>query len=199
VKRFLDIALSAVGVVVLLPVFAIVAIAIKLNSPGPVFFRQQRIGRRFQPFTIYKFRTMKVDAASTGRPISVGDDDRVTRVGGVLRRLKIDEFPQLFNVLKGDMSLVGPRPELKQFVEMYREAYTEILEARPGLTDPASIKYRNEAALLGGCEDPEAEYAQRILPDKIRLSREYVRRSSISMDLVLLLKTLFHIANNEAA
>ncbi len=196
-KRTFDAILASAGLLVLSPVFAVVSLLVKIDSAGPVFFRQERVGRRFRPFTIYKFRTMR-DRASWGRAISVGDDDRVTRVGRVLRRLKIDELPQLVNVVRGDMSLVGPRPELPQFVDMFREEYVDILEARPGLTDFASIEYRHEAALLALVADPEAEYVNRILPDKIRLSREYVRRASIALDLRLIFETLFHIARGRA-
>ena len=191
IKRALDVLVSAVGLALLSPLFAIVAVLVKLDSSGPVFFRQERIGRRFRPFAIYKFRTMA--DAPAGRRIALGDDSRVTRMGRLLRRAKIDELPQLVNVLGGDMSLVGPRPEVRQFVDLFRDDYAEILEARPGMTDLASIKYRDEAALLAGSADPEAEYVRRILPDKIRLAREYVRRSSVAFDLALIAKTLWHL------
>jgi lipopolysaccharide/colanic/teichoic acid biosynthesis glycosyltransferase len=192
-KRALDIVLAACGLIVLAPLLAVAAALIAIDSRGPVLFTQARVGRRFRPFLIYKLRTMRVDDGG-GRPISVGGDPRITRVGRVLRRTKIDELPQLVNVIKGDMSLVGPRPELARYVEMFRDDYAEILEARPGLTDLASIKYRDEAALLASASDPEAEYVERILPDKIRLGREYVRRSSVLFDLQLIVRTVFHLA-----
>jgi lipopolysaccharide/colanic/teichoic acid biosynthesis glycosyltransferase len=192
-KRAFDVVLSACGLVALAPVIAVAAVLVKIDSPGPAFFTQERIGRRFRPFVIYKLRTMSADRRA-GRPISVSGDARITRVGRVLRRTKIDELPQLYNVLNGDMSLVGPRPELARYVELFRDDYADILEARPGLTDLASIKYRDEAALLARAPDPEAEYVQRILPDKIRLAREYVRRSSVPFDIELIARTVFHIA-----
>ena len=197
IKRIIDVAISAVTLVLLSPLFTVVAVLVRIDSPGPVFFRQERIGRRFRPFVIYKFRTMT--GAPAGPRIALGDESRVTRAGRVLRRTKIDELPQLLNVLSGDMSLVGPRPEVRQFVELFRDDYAEILEARPGLTDLASIKYRDEAALLAGAADPEAEYIGRILPDKIRLAREYLRRSSVAFDLALLAKTLWHVAGGKVA
>jgi lipopolysaccharide/colanic/teichoic acid biosynthesis glycosyltransferase len=192
-KRALDVLVAAVGLIVVSPVLAIAAALVKLDSPGPALFRQERVGRRFRPFVLYKFRTMRVNANGEGPSIAVGNDSRVTRTGRMLRRTKIDELPQLWNVLKGDMSLVGPRPELRQFVDMFHQDYAEILEARPGITDLASIKYRDEAALLAGAAHPEEEYVKRILPDKIRLARESVRRSSIAFDLSVLAKTLFHV------
>jgi lipopolysaccharide/colanic/teichoic acid biosynthesis glycosyltransferase len=196
IKRLIDVLVSVVGLILLLPVAAIVAVLVKLDSRGPVLFRQERIGRAFHPFVIYKFRTMAA-ARTDASHFTPGDESRVTRVGGMLRRTKLDELPQLFNVLVGDMSLVGPRPEVRQFVEMFREDYSEILQARPGLTDLASIKYRNEAAMLAAADDPEAEYVARILPDKIRLAREYVRRSSVAFDLALLAKTVWRVAGGK--
>jgi len=197
-KRGFDVLVSALALVVLWPVLAIVAVILKLDSDGPVLFTQERIGRGFAPFLIYKFRTMTA-APSPGGRIAIGDESRVTRLGRILRRTKIDELPQLLNVLKGDMSLVGPRPEVRQFVELFRADYAEILRARPGMTDLASIKYRDEAALLAGAADPEAEYVSRILPDKIRLAREYVQRSSVAFDLTVIAKTLWHVAVGKAA
>jgi lipopolysaccharide/colanic/teichoic acid biosynthesis glycosyltransferase len=195
-KRVLDVTVSLLGLVCLSPVLALVAVLLKASSPGPILFRQVRMGRSFRPFTIYKFRTMK-SGDVPGRPISVGSDPRVTAMGDLLRRTKLDELPQLFNVLKGDMSLVGPRPELPQFVSLFRSEYADILTARPGMTDLASIKYRDEAALLAGVADPEAEYVGRILPDKIRLAHEYLRRSSVPFDLTLIARTVFHLAGGK--
>ena len=189
-KRTLDLTLAGLGVVVLSPLLAAVAASVALDSPGPVFFRQVRVGRGFRPFRIIKFRTMVEDAARRGGPLSIGADPRVTRIGRWLRRLKLDELPQLFNVLAGDMSLVGPRPEVPEYVERYRADYADILTVRPGMTDLASLKYRDESALLAAAADPGAEYVRVILPDKIRLAREYVRRSSVLFDLSLILRTL---------
>jgi len=188
-KRLLDMVAAGAGLLLLAPLFGIVAACIKLDSRGPVFFKQQRIGKGFRPFQIYKFRTMR-NESDAALPLTVGADARITRVGGFLRRSKIDELPQLFNILKGDMTLVGPRPEVPRYVEAFRRDYEEILTVRPGLTDLASLKYRDEAAVLGRSDDPEEEYVQRVLPDKIRLSKEYIRRSSVPFDIRLIFKTL---------
>jgi lipopolysaccharide/colanic/teichoic acid biosynthesis glycosyltransferase len=189
-KRLFDIIGSIVGLLFLFPVLILAALLVKLDSRGPVFFRQERIGRNFKPFLIYKFRTMVQDAARAGRPITVGEDPRITRAGGFLRKTKIDELPQLMNVLKGDMSLVGPRPEVPEYVKLFRSDYAEVLKIRPGITDLASIKYRDEAAVLRNSDNPEQEYLTRILPDKVRLAKEYVQRSSLFFDLGLILQTL---------
>jgi lipopolysaccharide/colanic/teichoic acid biosynthesis glycosyltransferase len=189
-KRGLDITISLAGLVVLAPLLVLVALLIKLDSKGTVFFRQERIGRWFRPFRIYKFRTMYRDAASQGPAITIGDDRRITRIGRLLRKTKIDELPQLINVLAGDMSLVGPRPEVREYVEMFAGDYETILAVRPGITDLASIKFRNESTILGQAEHPQEEYIKRVLPEKIRLGKEYVRRSSLPLDAVLLLRTL---------
>jgi lipopolysaccharide/colanic/teichoic acid biosynthesis glycosyltransferase len=189
-KRGVDLLLAGLGVVVLSPVYVVVAALVALDSPGPVFFRQTRLGRGFRPFRIIKFRTMVTDAERRGGKLSVGADPRITRVGRGLRRLKLDELPQLLNVLAGDMSLVGPRPEVPEYVERFRSEYADILTVRPGMTDLASLKYRDESALLAAAADPAAEYVRVILPDKIRLAREYVRRSSLRLDLSLILRTL---------
>lgn len=196
IKRLFDVSVAVVALILLAPLLAIVAVAIKLDSSGPVLFTQERIGRGFRPFVIYKFRTMTPPPAEATR-IALGDSSRVTKIGRLLRRTKIDEIPQLANVLKGDMSVVGPRPEVRQYVDMFRDEYAEILQARPGLTDLASIKYRDESALLAEASDPEAEYVGRILPDKIRLAREYVRRSSVSFDLALIAKTVWRVAGGK--
>lgn len=195
VKRSLDILMAALGLVLISPLFAAVAAAIRCGSRGPVFFRQERIGRGFQPFQIIKFRTMIERAAELGSPLTAGHHDpRITRVGRLLRRTKIDELPQLINVLKGDMSLVGPRPEIRRYVDLFREDYEYLLTVRPGLTDLASLAYRNEASLLSATGDPEQEYLHRILPDKIALSRQYVEHMSPWLDLSLIAKTLLGIA-----
>jgi len=192
-KRVFDAIISSLGLLLLGPVFLIVALMIKLDSRGPVFFKQARIGRAFRSFFIYKFRTMIADAASRGGTLTVGSDPRITRLGAVLRTTKIDEIPQLINILKGDMSFVGPRPEVPEFVELFRSDYEEILRVRPGLTDLASLKYRNEAMTLAQAEDPHEDYLKRVLPDKIRLAKEYIRRSSFLFDLGLIIKTLVRL------
>jgi lipopolysaccharide/colanic/teichoic acid biosynthesis glycosyltransferase len=194
-KRLIDFVLALIGLLILFPVFLLAAGLIKLDSCGPVFFRQKRMGKRFRSFNILKFRTMVQDAPSKGAIITVGSDPRVTRVGQFLRKFKIDELPQLINVLKGDMSLVGPRPELPEYVQLFREDYEQILRIRPGITDLASLKYRNESALLAAYPDPQAAYRDIILPDKIKLAREYLRVASLTTDLKVILKTLVRLAD----
>jgi lipopolysaccharide/colanic/teichoic acid biosynthesis glycosyltransferase len=189
-KRLLEMMIAAMGLFLLSPLLVLVAVLIRIDSRGPVFFRQERVGQGFRPFLILKFRTMMPDAHRFGRQITAGADPRITKIGKVLRRSKIDELPQLLNVLKGDMSFVGPRPEVSRYVELYRQDFKEILQVRPGITDLASIKYRDEAELLGSAEDPEREYIERILPDKLRLAKEYVRRSSLWFDFSVIFKTL---------
>ncbi len=192
-KRGLDIIVSFLGLVVLCPLVLLVAGAIKLDSRGPIFFRQERIGRGFRPFFIFKFRTMAQDSIARGQSITVGDDPRITRVGWFLRKAKIDELPQLINVLRGEMTFVGPRPEVPQYVKLFRQDYEEILKVRPGITDLASIKYCDEAAILGQCENPEEEYVTHVLPDKISLGKEYIRQSSLLFDLTVIFKTLLKV------
>jgi lipopolysaccharide/colanic/teichoic acid biosynthesis glycosyltransferase len=195
IKRVFDIVVAGVGLILLLPVMIIVALLIKSDSQGPVFFKQQRMGKGFRPFWIYKFRTMKENSELAGRLVTVGEDPRITRVGRFLRKTKIDELPQLINVLKGDMSFVGPRPEVPRFVELFQREYAEILAIRPGITDLASLKYQDEASLLAKAEDPEEEYLQHVLPDKIRLAKDYLQHSSLFFDLWLIAKTLFKVLN----
>ena len=192
-KRTFDIIVSLLGLVVLSPLLLLIGFVIKLDSPGPIFFRQERIGKGFRPFFIFKFRTMVQDLSGRGRLITVGDDPRITRPGGFLRKTKIDELPQLINVLKGDMSLVGPRPEIRQYVELFQKDYEEILKVRPGISDMASLKYSDEASMLGNWQNPGEEYVSRVLPDKIRLAKEYIRNSSFIFDLRLILKTLLKL------
>jgi lipopolysaccharide/colanic/teichoic acid biosynthesis glycosyltransferase len=193
-KRALDLAASGLGLLVVSPILLVAAIAVRLDSAGPILFRQTRVGRNFRPFSIYKFRTMTVDAPERGGQITAGADPRITASGRWLRKSKIDELPQLFNVFLGDMSLVGPRPEVPQYVEMFRDQYAAVLAVRPGLTDPASVKYRDEAEILAASSDPEQEYVQRILPDKIALSRDYIERATLASDVAILFRTLLRIA-----
>ena len=192
-KRIFDIVVSLVGLILLLPLLVFVAVLIKLDSRGPIFFRQQRIGMAFRPFQILKFRTMIDNAQRRGGLITFARDTRITRVGRILRQTKIDELPQLINVLRGDMTFVGPRPEVPEFVELFRQDYEEILTVRPGMTDLASLKYRDEAAVLGHCNNSQEEYLRHVLPDKINLNKEYIRRSSFFFDLTLILKTLLKL------
>lgn len=193
IKRAFDVTVSLVGLIIFFPLLVLVAIMIKLDSAGPIFFRQERIGMQFRPFRIFKFRTMVHDAAAKGGLITFGRDPRITRVGWILRKTKTDELPQLINVLKGDMSLVGPRPEVALYVQAFQKEYEEILKVRPGITDLASLKYRNEEAILGHSDHPEEEYVKRVLPDKIKLAKEYIRRSSLMFDLSVICRTVFKI------
>jgi lipopolysaccharide/colanic/teichoic acid biosynthesis glycosyltransferase len=193
IKRLFDIVAASLGLVLLSPLLLLVSLLIRLDSPGPALFRQERMGRGFRPFFIYKFRTMVQEAPHRGGPITFGADPRITRVGRVLRKTKIDEFPQLINVLKGEMSLVGPRPEVRRYVEMFRHAYEEILRVPPGITDLASLKYRDEAEVLGCAANPEEAYVRYVLPEKLQLAKEYVRRSSLLFDVTLILKTLLKL------
>jgi lipopolysaccharide/colanic/teichoic acid biosynthesis glycosyltransferase len=195
IKRLFDIAAAVAGLLLVSPVLLVAAIAVKLDSEGPVFFVQKRIGRHFRPFSILKLRSMTNDQATDSRQLTVGGDARVTRVGRILRKTKIDELPQLVNVLRGEMSIVGPRPEVHKYVEMFRSDYEEILTVRPGITDLASIRYRDEEGVLAAAVDPERVYVERVLPEKIRLAKEYVRRSSLGFDLHLVMLTLVRIVS----
>lgn len=189
-KRLFDIVVALLGLFLLSPFLLLLGLLIKLDSPGHVFFRQERMGKSLRPFYIYKFRTMMQDMSRNAGPITVGDDPRITRVGRFLRQTKIDEIPQLINVLKGEMTLVGPRPEIRQYVELFRKDYEEILTMRPGITDLASLKYRDEEVVLGAADNSEEEYRRRVLPDKIRLAKEYIKNASFFFDLKLILKTV---------
>jgi lipopolysaccharide/colanic/teichoic acid biosynthesis glycosyltransferase len=189
-KRCFDIVVSATGLVLLSPVLILAGVLVRLTSPGPALFQQVRVGRNFVPFRILKFRTMVQSAPQRGPALTVGRDPRITTVGSFLRKTKLDEFPQLINVLKGEMSLVGPRPEVPKYVEMFREAYAEVLTVRPGITDLASLRFRHEAEILAQAEDPEAEYCQRILPEKLRLAKEYIQHSSLVFDFQVIVQTL---------
>ena len=190
VKRIFDVIVAMVGLLVLWPVMLLIAAAIRADSPGPMFYRGVRVGRFGRPFRIYKFRTLVVDAEKMGGPSTADDDPRITRIGRVLRRYKLDELPQLVNVLKGEMSIVGPRPEVQQYVELFTEEERAILAVQPGMTDWASIWNPDEGALLAGSEDPERTYLEKVRPTKIRLQLEYVRRRSFWVDLVIVAQTV---------
>jgi lipopolysaccharide/colanic/teichoic acid biosynthesis glycosyltransferase len=195
VKRLLDLAGAALGLLLLAPVLALVALAIKLDSPGPVFFRQERVGRHGKVFRIFKFRTMTVTPPGSGPQITAAGDHRVTRVGAFLRRSKLDELAQLIDVLRGTMSLVGPRPEVPRYVAQYpAERRERLLSVRPGITDFASLRYRNEGELLAAAADPERAYVEQILPDKLRVAANSVEHASLAADLRALgltLRTVF--------
>ncbi len=190
-KRLLDVAVAALGLLLLAPLFVIVAVAIKLDSPGPVFFRQERVGRAGRPFHIFKFRTMRTEPVPGDLQLTIGGDPRITRVGRWLRRSKLDEVPQLIDVLRGTMSLVGPRPEVPRWVERYpSERRSQVLSVRPGITDVASLKFRDESAILAQADDPEREYLEVIMPEKLRVAANYIERSTLKSDLRLLGLTL---------
>ena len=192
-KRAMDIAISAAALCVLWPVFLLIALAIVIDDPGPVFYRQVRVGRGGRPFRIFKFRTMVVDADKKGLSITVGRDSRITRVGAFLRKTKLDELAQLLNVLCGQMSFVGPRPEVPRYVELYTPYQRQVLLVRPGITDYASIAYRNENDLLAGADDPERMYIETIMPDKIELNMKYLREISPLTDVRLILRTVLAV------
>jgi len=192
-KRLFDIVASAIGLLVLWPVFLVIAVLIKLEDGGPVFYRQERIGYKGRPFKIWKFRTMVVNADKLGKPLTVGRDPRITRVGYWLRKFKLDELPQLLNVLLGEMSLVGPRPEVPQYVALYNPEQRKVLDLVPGITDPASIKFANEAELLAEASNPEKFYIEHIMPTKIRLNMEYASHATLWSDILVILKTLVRI------
>ena len=188
-KRVFDLVSSVIGLVVLAPILVLVSLFVWLGDRGPVFFRQERVSRGGRIFRIHKFRTMRV--ANTGSQVTSADDDRITLLGKVLRKTKLDELPQLIDVALGDMSLVGPRPEVPRYVAMWGdEARAEILSVRPGITDPAAIAYRNEQDELAAAEDPEAHYTQVILPRKVAMYRDYVRNRSFTGDIKVILGTL---------
>jgi len=193
-KRLFDIVVSSLGLLVTSPLLLLSALAVRLAGPGPVLFRQERLGRGLVPFQMLKFRTMVVGADRRGPGVTVRDDPRVTRVGRWLRETKLDELPQLLNVLRGEMSIVGPRPELDRYVRRFEPEFRDVLRVRPGLTDPATLVYRHEAELLGGDDDPEARYVRDILPEKLRLARAYAEHASFRSDLALVARTLFAIA-----
>ena len=195
-KRAMDIVISAAALLVLWPVFALIALAIVADDPGPVFYRQVRVGRGGKPFRIFKFRTMVVDADKKGLSITVGRDSRITRVGAFLRKTKLDELAQLLNVLRGEMSFVGPRPEVPRYVDLYTPYHRQVLLVRPGITDYASIAYRNENELLAGAKDPERMYIVTVMPAKIELNMKYLREISPLADIRLILQTILAIVRN---
>ena len=190
-KRLFDLAGAGLALLLLAPLLLLLALAIRLDSAGPVFFRQERVGRLGVLFRIHKFRTMRVDAPALGLPLTVGRDARITRVGQWLRHYRLDELPQLMDVLLGRMSLVGPRPEVPRYVAHYPAALrARVLAVRPGITDPASLAHIDEAALLAAAADPEREYIERILPTKLALQAAYAEHATLWTDLAVLARTL---------
>lgn len=189
-KRAFDSFWATLGLLLLWPLFLVVGLLIKLEDRGSVFFRQRRIGWHGHPFRMWKFRTMVVDAELKGSALTVGRDPRITRVGHWLRATKVDELPQLLNVWTGEMSLVGPRPEVQKYVDLYSTEQREVLELRPGITDLASVKYRRESDLLAASSDPDRTYVEEVMPEKIRINLEYAAQASIWADVRVILLTL---------
>lgn len=193
-KRAFDIVCAALGLLVLSPVLLMCALLVGLTSPGGVLFRQERVGKDGVPFTIYKFRSMRKDNA--GLKISTSSDSRITPVGRVLRKTKLDELPQLWNVLKGDMSFVGPRPEVREYTDLYTDEQRQVLLLRPGITGLASIRYRNENDLLSASTDPNRTYIEEVMPAKLALDLEYIPRACVSYDVWLILETLVTVVRD---
>jgi len=196
-KRCFDFVLSLMGLIALLPVFIIVAWVVKMDG-GPVFYRQQRVGKYGTLFNIYKFRSMVIDADKTGAKVTASHDPRITRIGSLLRKTKIDELPQLFNVLTGDMSLVGPRPEVSYYVSKWPDTCREtILSVKPGITDYATLYYNDEQAVLAKAEDPEKAYLKEVMPHKLRMYEQYVNDQNFWLDIRIILATLLKMVGLE--
>lgn len=198
-KRLFDIIASGLGLIVLSPLFAVLAVWIKADSRGPVFYRQIRVGRGNKDFRLYKFRSMRPDSDKLGLITVGGRDPRVTRSGYYIRKYKLDEFPQLINVFIGDMSLVGPRPEVRKYVNMYTPEQMRVLSVRPGITSLASIRYRNENDILAAAEDPDRCYIEKVMPDKLAIDLEYVDRATLWNDIKLIFSTFREIINNRSS
>jgi len=194
-KRLFDIVASGLGLIVLSPLFAVLAVWIKWDSKGPVFYRQIRVGKGNRDFHLYKFRSMRPDSDKAGLITVGGHDPRVTRSGYYIRKYKLDELPQLINVFKGDMSLVGPRPEVRKYVDMYSPEQLRILSVRPGITSLASIRYRNENDILAEADDPEKCYIERVMPDKLAIDMEYIPKANLLTDIRLIFSTFKRIAD----
>lgn len=192
-KRLFDIISSGLGLIVLSPLFVVLAVWIKADSKGPVFYRQTRVGRNNRDFRLYKFRSMRPDSDKLGLITVGGHDPRVTRSGYYIRKYKLDEFPQLINVFLGDMSLVGPRPEVRKYVDMYTPEQMRVLTVRPGITSLASIRYRNENDILAAADDPDRCYIEQVMPDKLAIDLEYVDRATLWNDIKLIFSTFKEI------
>lgn len=189
-KRIFDISCAALGILVLLPFLAAIAIIVKISSKGPVFYRQIRVGKNGQDFSLLKFRTMYINADLKGLLTVGARDPRVTSIGYILRKYKLDELPQLLNVLEGSMSIVGPRPEVRKYVDLYTQEQLEVLRVKPGITDAASIEFRNENDLLAESTDPEVFYIEEVMPKKLRLNKVYAEHNNLGIDILLIVQTL---------
>lgn len=192
-KRAFDLILSILGLILLFPLLLLISLLIRLDSKGHVLFTQGRVGKNNIDFNIYKFRTMRVQSDKKGLLTLGNNDSRITKIGYFLRRYKIDEFPQLINIIKGNMSFVGPRPELRYYVNFYNEYDMEIFKVRPGITGLASLKYRNEVELLKQAEDPETFFIETIIPDKLKFNKEYIKKQSFFFDLKLIALTIIKV------
>lgn len=188
-KRIFDIVMSGLGLICLSPLFVVLAVWIKCDSSGPVFYRQVRVGRHNRDFRLFKFRSMRPGSDRKGLITVGGRDPRVTRSGYYIRKYKLDELPQLINVFIGDMSLVGPRPEVRKYVDMYNAEQMHVLDVRPGITSLASIRYRDENDILAAAEDPDRAYVEQVMPDKIAIDLEYVAKASLATDIALIFRT----------
>lgn len=197
-KRVFDLAASIGGLLLGCPLLLIIAVLVKAQDGGPALFRQERVGRGGRLFRMWKFRTMVSDAVALGPSLTTADDGRITELGAFLRRTKLDELPQLFNVLRGEMTMVGPRPEVPSYVAKYTAEQRRVLELTPGITDRASIVFVDEAVLLGEVADPERFYLDRVMPEKIRLNLEYARRATRWQDLLVIIDTLRQMASRTA-
>lgn len=193
IKRILDFILSLGGIILLLPIFFVIGLLIMLESKGPILFKQIRVGQFGNDFILYKFRTMKPNSEKFGQLTIGTSDNRITRIGKILRRYKLDELPQLFNVFKGDMSLVGPRPEVRKYINLYTTEQLQVLSVKPGITDYASIKYFNENELLGKSKNPEETYIKIIMPEKLSINLEYAKKHDIGRDFAILWITFLRI------
>jgi lipopolysaccharide/colanic/teichoic acid biosynthesis glycosyltransferase len=189
-KRLFDILLAVIGILILLPLFIVIALLITIDSKGGIFYIQQRIGKNGKPFGLYKFRTMHTDADKKGLLTVGGRDPRITKTGYWLRKYKLDELPQLFNVLKGDMSIVGPRPEVKKYTDLYNDEQRKVLSVKPGITDYASIEYVDENELLAKAENPEETYVNIIMPHKLELNKKYIENNNLITDIKIILLTI---------
>ena len=195
-KRAFDFLFTLFILVLFFPIGLLISILILFSSPGGIFYMQERIGRRGFPFKLYKFRSMRIDADQSGK-LTVGmKDSRITRVGIFIRKYKLDEFPQFINVLKGEMSIVGPRPEVREFVALYTDAQKKVLEVKPGITDYASIEYFNENELLAASDDPKKTYIEDIMPDKLKINQKYLANPTLSHDLKIIFKTILWVLKN---
>jgi lipopolysaccharide/colanic/teichoic acid biosynthesis glycosyltransferase len=192
-KRIFDFIASLIGLILLSPFLVIIGVLVKISDKGPVFYRSKRVGQNFKPFYLLKFRTMVVNAEELGPSITKGGDQRITKIGKFLRKTKLDELPQLWNVVKGELSLVGPRPEVEKYISFYKDDYKEILKIRPGITDYAAIKFKNEEEILAKFEDVEKAYIENVLPEKIKLYKTYLNEIGFLTDLKLIFKTLWGI------